>query len=65
MAIVEGKPEFSEAEIQSRKQTFSEHLANADYSEHVEAISGLLAEFGDTVALQGDKLGGTNVLSIR
>ncbi|XP_064113601.1 uncharacterized protein LOC135220267 [Macrobrachium nipponense] len=64
VAIVEGKPEFSEAEIKSRKRTFREHLANADYSEHVEAISGLLAEFGDMVALQGDKLGLTNVLRV-
>ncbi|XP_064120680.1 histidine-rich glycoprotein-like [Macrobrachium nipponense] len=62
VAIVEGKSEFSEVEIQSRKRIFRENLANADYSEHIEVVGELLAEFGDTVALQGDKLGLTNVL---
>ncbi|XP_064109604.1 uncharacterized protein LOC135217568 [Macrobrachium nipponense] len=48
--------------MQIRKKIFRDHLANADYKEHIEAVSEVLPEFGETVALKGDKVGLTKVL---
>lgn len=62
VAAIWAQNEFSEAEIEVRREILRHHLGVANYKEYIEGLGEVLDGYSDVIALKGDKLGLMDVL---